>query len=222
MGNAVGGLKAPGAAPGWSAYDSGADHYAADAARAKEEIVDGLITRVGPQTLWDLGANVGRFSRLASSRGIATIAFDLDPACVEANYRQVLAGVDRHLLPLVLDLMDPSAAIGWANEERMSLEERGPADLCLMLALIHHLAIANNVPLPRIARFLAQLCRWAVVEFVPKSDEKVSRLLLDRDDIFPDYTEAGFRAAFEPAWTTVDRLPVAGTPRVLFILRRSA
>jgi len=218
--NAVEGLRAPAATPGWSAYDVESDHYAAGAARAKEEIVGTLIARVGPRTVWDLGSNVGRFSRLASSEGISSVAFDLDPGCVEANYRAALAEDDRYLLPLVLDLMDPSPAIGWANEERMSLLERGPADLALMLALIHHLAIGNNVPLPRIAKFLAQLCRWAVVEFVPKDDEKVSLLLLDRDDIFPDYTSDGFEASVVPWFEIDERVPIDGSTRVLYLLKR--
>ena len=74
--------------------------------------------------------------------------------------------------------------------------------------------------MPRIARFLAQLCRWAVVEFVPKSDEKVSRLLLDRDDIFPDYTFDGFEASVAPWFENDDRVPIEGSSRVLYLLRR--
>ncbi|MGH3118417.1 MAG: SAM-dependent methyltransferase, partial [Gaiellales bacterium] len=103
---------------------------------------------------------------------------------------------------------------------RMSLAERSPADLCLALALIHHLAIANNVPLPRIARFLAEVSLWAVVEFVPKGDEKVSLLLLNREDIFPDYTVDGFERAIAP-WFEVDqRVTIPGSGRVLYLLKR--
>jgi hypothetical protein len=218
--NAVEGLKTPTATAGWSAYEDEADHYGAEARGAKEAAIGSIIDRVRPASMWDLGANVGRFSRLGSSRGIPTIAFDLDPDCVETTYRRVREEREPNLLPLVLDLANPSPAIGWANEERMTLAQRGPADLCLALALIHHLAIGNNVPLPRIARFLAEISRWAAVEFVPKSDEKVARMLMNREDVFPDYTIDGFERAVAP-WFEIDRrMPIAGSDRILFLLRR--
>jgi hypothetical protein len=95
-----------------------------------------------------------------------------------------------------MDLTNPSGDLGWDNEERMSLSARGPADLALALALVHHLAIGNNVPLDRVAAFLRRLCRRLVLEFVPKEDSQVRRLLASRDDIFPGYTEEGLEAAF--------------------------
>lgn len=217
---AIEGLRTPTASAGWLTYDDTAHHYREEDTRTKEAAVEALIDRVKPKTIWDLGANVGRFSRLGSSRGIATVAFDLDADCVEATYRRMQAEGDRHLLPLVFDLANPSPAIGWANEERMTLAERGPADLCLALALVHHLAIGNNVPLPRIARFLADIARWTAVEFVPKTDEKVSFLLKNRDDIFPDYTAAGFERAVA-RWFDIDRrVPIGASGRVLYLLRR--
>ena len=81
-----------------------------------------------------------------------------------------------NLLPLAMDLTNPSTALGWAHQERMSLIGRGPCDTTLALALIHHLAISNNVPLPRIADFFARLGRALIIEFVPKSDTQVQRL----------------------------------------------
>ena len=148
--------------------------------------------------MWDLGANTGRYSRLASGRGIFTLAADADPAAVETNYLQTKEKRDKHLLPLLLDLTNPSAAIGWANQEHQSLLERGPADAVMALALVHHLAIANNVPLGRLAEFFSQLGQWLLIEFVPKSDSQVQLLLAARKDIFSDYHLDGFKAAFKP------------------------
>jgi hypothetical protein len=217
--NAIEHLRVPTASAGWSAYDDEVEHYGTEGTRAKEAAVEAFIQEVAPGTLWDLGANVGRFSRLASSRGIPTVSFDLDPDCVESSYERVRGGGDGELLPLVLDLANPSPAIGWANEERMTLAQRGPADLSLALALVHHLAIGNNVPLPRIAQFLAEISRWAVIEFVPKSDEKVAILLLNREDVFPDYTVAGFEGAVAPWFDVHRRAEIAESGRVLYLLR---
>jgi len=169
-----------------------------------------------------LGANTGEFSRLASDRGIPTIAFDIDPAAVEKNYRRVREKGEKNLLPLLMDLTNPSPAIGWNHSERMSLVERGPADLVLALALIHHLAISGNVPLGDIAQFMARVARNLVIEFVPKSDSQVGRLLVVRKDIFSDYTQDAFEAEFGRHFLIVRREPVAGTQRVLYLMSRLA
>ena len=92
-----------------------------------------------------------------------------------------------------MDLTNPSPGLGWESEERDSLLERGPCDAALALALVHHLAIGNNLPLPMVARFLARVCRTLIIEFVPKSDSQVQRLLASREDIFPDYTRQALR-----------------------------
>ena len=151
---AIAGMRWTPAATEWGEYYTDTN-YTDEAAAEKTRLVSAFHDRVAPRTLWDLGANIGRFSRLASTRGIDTTAFDLDAAAVEKNYRDVVATGNRHELPLVLDLTNPSPAFGWAGRERHSLTERGPADLVQALAVIHHLAISNNVPLSRVAEYLA-------------------------------------------------------------------
>jgi len=170
--------------------------------------------------VWDLGANDGTFSRLASDAGIDTIAFDVDPAAVEHNYRQVKQRGERSLLPLLMDLANPTASLGWANAERMSLLERGPADVAFALALVHHLAIAHNVPLPRIAAFFASLTRALVIEFVPKEDSQVQRMLASRDDIFATYARDAFEAAFREHFTIESSSEIDGSVRTLYVMRR--
>ena len=120
---------------------------------------------------------------------------------------------DKNLLPLLIDLTNPSPALGWANQERNSYIDRGPVDLVIALALIHHLAISNNVPLPLVAQFFASIGRWALVEFVPKADSQVQRLLASRKDIFDTYNEAGFETAFQDCFELVEKVPLSGTQR---------
>jgi ribosomal protein L11 methylase PrmA len=161
------------------------------------------------------------FSRLASSRGIQTVAFDVDPAAVEINYLEAKAHAEPNLLPLLLDFTNPSPGLGWAGTERSSLFDRGPVDCAMALALIHHLAISNNVPLAKLAETFARLCKFLIIEFVPKSDSQVKRLLASREDIFGNYDQAGFEAAFATCFETVRREPVKGTERTLYLMRRS-
>jgi ribosomal protein L11 methylase PrmA len=146
--------------------------------------------------VWDLGANTGEYSRAAREAASLVISFDVDPAAVERNYRRTRKEGETGIIPLLLDLANPSPSQGWAGRERLSLEDRGPADAVLALALIHHLAIGHNLPLDRIAAYFGRLARVLIIEFVPKSDAQVSRLLLSRQDIFPQYTKEEFEKAF--------------------------
>ena len=203
----------------WSDYYDDTN-YGSSGTEHKIELVRKLIGAVAPKTVWDLGANTGRFSRIAGEAGAHVVSWDLDPAAVEKNYRQARAEGSRTLLPLLLDLTNPSPAIGWAHEERMSLRERGPVDLVMALALVHHLAISNNVPLPRIAAFFAALAPHLLIEFVPKHDSQVQRLLATREDVFDQYTREGFEAAFATHYEVRDVQPIRDTERVIYLLRR--
>ena len=122
------------------------------------------------------------------------------------------------ILPLLLDITNPSPAQGWAHTERLSIADRGPADAVLALALVHHLAIGHNLPLERIARFFARLGRRLVIEFVPKSDSQVQRLLRNRPDIFPEYTREGFERAFARHFEINEATPVAHSERTLYLM----
>ncbi|MGH3443510.1 MAG: class I SAM-dependent methyltransferase [Nitriliruptorales bacterium] len=205
----------------WSDYYAVAGHYSEAAMAHKEELVAAVLDEARPATVWDLGANTGRFAELAAARGATVVAVDADVGAIEAAWRRVREQRSP-ILPLVVDLTNPSPGLGWEHTERDSLTARAPADLVLALALVHHLAIGNNVPLPRFARFLASLGRQAVVEFVPKSDPMVERLLAARDDIFPDYTPEGFERALDGVFDVVRRTEVRDTDRILYVLERSS
>ena len=193
-------------------------NYSPEALQHKKEIVAGFLDRIKPKSVWDLGANVGVFSRLASDRGIETVSFDIDPAAVEKNYLEGVEREEENILPLVLDLTNPSSGIGWQNRERMSLVERGPSGTVLALALIHHLAISNNVPLNMIASFFSRICSWLIIEFIPKSDSQVKRLLATREDIFPDYTQQVFEQEFGNFFTIGDRVKIRDSERTLYLM----
>jgi hypothetical protein len=203
----------------WAEYET-IHNYSPAALEAKRRLVGEFLEHARPGSLWDLGANVGSFSRLASGRGVSTISFDVDPSAVEVNYRKVRSAGETHLLPLLIDLTNPSPALGWQLSERSSLLERGPADAVMALALVHHLAIGNNVPLPQVASFLAGLGRWLIIEFVPKTDSQVRRMLASRVDIFPAYHAEGFEQAFGRAFELRRREPIAESERTLYLWER--
>ena len=195
-------------------------NYSETAFSHKKEVISGWVERVKPGMVWDLGANNGEFSRIASEAGIYTISSDIDPTAIEQNYRRVRAEKEQNLLPLLLDLTNPSPALGWANQERDSFARRGPVDMVFGLALVHHLAISNNVPLKKVAEFFAEMGEWLVIEFVPKSDSQVQKLLRSREDIFDEYTKEGFEEAFRLFYEIQSSAPVKDSRRTMYLLQK--
>lgn len=215
---AVGGLTWRPGGTEWADYYQ-ATNYSTQAMSEKEKIVDELIRIVKPKVAWDLGANTGVFSRLAVAQGAYTVACDIDPSAVEKNYLSCRKDKNERMLPLIVDLTNPSPALGWAHSERRSLLERGPADLVIALALIHHLAISNNVPLDRLAKFFASCGRALIIEFVPKPDSQVQKLLASRKDIFDEYTQADFERHFSRYFTIEKTVAVPESHRVMYLMR---
>lgn len=193
-------------------------NYSTEAIRHKKQLVAEFLGKVSPKTVWDLGANIGIFSRIAGEQGIPTISFDGDPAAVEKLYLNCAKDGTIHILPLLMDLTNPSPGIGWQHQERMSLIDRGPADTVLALALIHHLAISNNVPLRDIVDFLSKVCHSLIIEFVPKHDSQVQRLLSTREDIFTAYTRQAFEHEFSKYFSIQDRVDLRESERTLYLM----
>jgi len=205
----------------WGDYYS-ATNYADQALQHKEELVRRFLTEIDDEAaqVHDLGANNGHFSRVACDLGYEAIAWDIDPVAVESNYQQNKKDKLHNLLPLVLDLTNPSGAIGWASKERESFIQRAQNNIVLSLALIHHLAISNNVPLLLIAEFLQGLAYHLVIEFIPKSDSQVKRLLSNRTDIFSEYHQQGFETTFSKKFDIVNKEQISGSDRILYLMSR--
>ena len=204
----VRGLKWSPTGTEWAEYAE--DHgYNAAARERKFAFVSRFLDQHRPSSVWDLASNTGDFGRLAAERGIPTLALDIDPACVERAYLRSRRENAELLLPLRMDLANPSPALGWMAEERQSLFDRGPAGAALALALIHHLAVSGNVPLGLAAKFFRSLAPKLVIEFVPKTDPQFQRLMTVRDDIFVDYSQDAFEAEFRRFFRIErsDRLP---------------
>jgi SAM-dependent methyltransferase len=200
----------------WEDYTS-ITSYSAKAYFTKKEVVSTILERLSPTTVLDLGANTGEFSRLVSrSGGIGTVAVDSDPACVELNYLNRDAGI----LPLVIDLSNPSPALGWSSKERESFSSRCDFDMVMGLALIHHLAIGNNIPLDYFVNYVSSLGKNLLLEFVPKEDPKVRKMLLTRADIFDSYSEENFSKVLSTTFKEVVAFPIEDSVRILYLCRR--
>ena len=210
-------LRPKGSSP-WERYYRECTYADSDIVE-KACIVETVLDRLSDiKTLCDIGANTGRFSRIASERGIRTLAIDADSAAVGKCYLEAKHSSDPFLTPLVQDLRNPSPGLGWRSRERPGLIERIRSDVVMALALVHHLSIGGNVPFPLVARLLSDIAPIAIVEFVPASDPQARRLMAFREDIFDWYTQEGFESAFEnQGYSVIESRQVGETGRTLYL-----
>lgn len=203
--------------PIWTDY-AALRTYEKDDLRRKSGFVEEIIGFVNPGLVWDLGSNTGEYSLLAAAKGAFVVSVDSDPACTESLYKKITRGPSaKRILPLHMDLSNPSSPLGWAGKERKSLAERGPADLTLALALIHHLVFSCLVPLPKVAEWFSEITRHLVIEFVPIEDPMVRVLLKDRNNEFHPYSEELFKSSFQE-YFTIAREQRLNNGRTLFHL----
>ena len=168
----------------WSHYyQEGISHV--DYLEHKEKIVSEWAREVNAENVWDIGSNNGNFSRILAKHSKQVISLESDFICVEDIYNKIKSDKEERILPLSIDLTNPSPGIGWVNEERKAIFQRGgKPDLIVMLAIIHHLSITYNLTFEMIAKWLSVNCKSLIIEFVPKNDEKVKTLLCNREDVF--------------------------------------
>ncbi len=207
-------LKPKSSSSDWLSYEQ-ENSYSTDARASKVSFVERALKVAQPKLVWDLGCNTGEYSLMAERYADYVVSMDNDPQSVDALYTRV-RGNGKKILPLVMDLLNPSPAQGWSQMERQGLMERGPADFVLCLALVHHLAISGNVPLPHIAAWLHSIARAGVIEFIPKEDPMVQRLLAYREDIFKNYSQAAFEDAIQHYFKINERAPLPNSGRILY------
>lgn len=204
----------------WQEYYSNTN-YTEDSFEIKKEIITRFKNKINPKTVWDFGSNTGVFSRIFSNEGVNVTAFDIDHLAIEKNYLTAKENGEENIFPLIFDISNPSPALGFNNEERKTLTERAQnVDLILALALIHHLRITYSIPFSYIAKYFAEISKYLIIEFVDKKDSKIQTMLLNRVDIFDDYTKENFEKEFGEFYQILEIKPIDGTKRTLYLMER--
>jgi SAM-dependent methyltransferase len=208
-----------GSETGWSGYDKTHSYGDADLA-AKSAFVRQVAATRRWRLVWDLGCNTGTFSRIAAEHADYVVAMDGDWMAIERLYREQASRPDRdRILPLVVNLADPSPGQGWLGRERRSLPDRGRPDLTLCLALIHHIVIGANIPMRDFIGWLASLGTSLVIEFVSREDEMVQTLLRNKDDQYADYQPEVFETALAEYFEIADHRLLKGGKRSIYFAR---
>lgn len=196
LASTVASLKLKGIETEWGSYYRDTN-YSTAAMHDKKRIIEEIAKKTAAEKVLDLGSNTGVFSKLFSKRNISVLSLDVDPLAVEKNYQRCKSEGDEHTFPALYDISNPSPAIGFRNMERPALFDRFKPDMVLALALIHHLRITHNIPLADMADYFRSVSPDQVVEWVPKDDSQVRRMLYSRQDVFDDYDVKCFEKEFK-------------------------
>lgn len=202
----------------WADYAE-CNSYDEKSREAKERFVTEVAARRHWRLVWDLGANTGRFSRIAARHADGVVAFDADHLAVERFYQELQIDGPANVLPLVMNLTDVSPALGWRGRERRAFDQRSSPELTLCLALLHHLVIGANIPLPELVAYLAGLGSHLVVEFVAKDDPMVRHLLRNKADLYRDYALESFERLLTESFEVLERQELPGGTRTLYFAR---
>jgi SAM-dependent methyltransferase len=203
----------------WTAYGE-RNSYTDDDARRKDEFVREVAKSREWKLVWDIGCNNGRYSRIATEGAKTVVAVDADPGPVELLYRDLRDEGNERILPLTMNLADPSPGLGWRGLERRSLPERGKPDLVLALALVHHMAISANVPVREFVDWLRSLGSALVIEFPTREDPMVKQLLAPkREGLHPDYELGFFERTLKEAFEVERSERLESGTRVLYYAR---
>jgi SAM-dependent methyltransferase len=203
----------------WTAYGERNSYTDADA-RRKDEFVREVAKSRDWKLVWDIGCNNGRYSRIAAEGAQTVVAVDADQGPVELLYRDLRDEGNEQILPLTMNLADPSPGLGWRGLERKAMPERGKPDLVLALALVHHVAISANVPVREFIDWLRSLGSELVIEFPTREDPMVKQLLAPkREGLHPDYELGFFERTLKDAFVVERSERLESGTRVLYYAR---
>ncbi len=215
----VSSLKLPSGASDWSEYYEDT-LYEDEEEKLKKETIAGWIQTLGPRQVWDFGSNTGKYGRLAAARDIYTVAFERDEVVVDRAYGEARSRSDSFFCPLVMDMTNPSPSLGWAHQERTSLAGRGPVDLVLYLALVHHITLHGHVPLAHQAEYLAGVAETVIIEWISPEDANVLRMTTHSATALQRYNEKIFHDSFERFFNIESRIELGASGRCLYKLKR--
>lgn len=189
--------------------------------QSKEKLFLDFTHDIGPVKVLDIGGNDGHFSKLLASQNCEVVTIDNDSQSISNLYGHIKKSNLQNILPLNIDISNPSPAYGFDHRERLAFEKRFQAELVLALALVHHLALTKNLPLQAIASYFNSIAPLLLIEFVPKTDDKVKEMLSGRPDIFTGYTVGNFEQQFEAFFYILRKEVISGTERVLYLMKRN-
>jgi hypothetical protein len=205
----------------WASYTDTRNHYTEIASAYKYQKVSEWLHSTKPKWVVDLGCNTGEFTNLAANMGADVISVDLDHESIQ---KLVLSRVNtKNIYPLVSNLGDMVGGRGWFGDEFPSLMKRlyQQANMVMLLALTHHLAISESICFKKIAQMAHHITReFAIVEVLDETDPMLLHMCSLRKRNPQDFSLVAQMKAFNEYFTTVSMYSIPNTLRTLCLLKK--
>jgi ribosomal protein L11 methylase PrmA len=212
-------LKPPHKTSMWIDYPKECS-YSSDALKLKRGFIAEAVSKARPKQVLDIGCNIGEYSLLTLQAGASmVIGIDFDRPSVERAF-EVADEQSAALLPLNMDVSNPSPDQGWCGTQLLSLRNRNSADLVLALAIVHHLAFRHNIPVQAAIEGVVALAPAGIIEFIPRDDQEVLALSKGREYLLRDYSETIFRGVLSQNNQIIREMVLPGSGRVLCYYER--
>ncbi|WP_411893732.1 class I SAM-dependent methyltransferase [Winogradskyella sp. A2] len=202
-------------------------NYSDEAFKHKSAIINSWINNLKPKTLIDVGGNDGTFVRFIDFEIEENLVCDIDNNAVDVNYLKLKKNKEKDVLPFVLNVLNPSPAIGLNNKERSSFLERieqYSPDVTMALAVIHHMSLSGNVPFKDSAKFFSTFSKTLIIEFPKRNDSWVQRLLKAKGDFesyFDFYNIDNFEKSYSEFYDIIEKLEVKNSERVMYLMKNN-
>lgn len=200
-------------------------NYSTSAFVKKATIINQWIDTLKTNTIIDIGGNDGTFVRKIERQLQQALVCDIDNNAVDFNFKTIKENKETYMTPFVLDVLNPSASIGFSNTERLSFLNRIQAfapEATLALAVIHHMSLSGNVSFKMSAQFFGSFSKYLIIEFPKREDSWVQRLLdskTDFKDYFDFYNISNFEKEYSSYFDIIEKLAIQDTHRVLYLMK---
>lgn len=183
----------------------------------KQIAVHKILSDLRPATVLDIGSSRGWYSQLAATLGSKVVALDIDEGNVTQCYRDA-SRQNLSVLPLVMNIRDPSPGHGVCNKVVTPAFERLNCELVLALGIVHILVFEQYINLEQISEtFAAFSQRWLLVEFYSSETQEVKPFWSDWHSW---YTLDNFRQILTRHFDKVTVISPSSQPKVLILCER--
>ena len=200
-------------------------NYSNKAFEHKSQIINRWLSEIDCQKIIDIGGNDGTFVRKIEHQIDHALVCDVDANAVDANFVEIKKNKEQHIVPFVIDILNPTPSIGFDNKERFSFLNRicefNP-DATLALAVIHHISLSGNVPFDKSAKYFASFSKYLIIEFPKREDSYVQRLLkqkMDFEEYFNFYNQENFESSYSLYFEIIEKINLIEGSRIMYFLK---
>jgi hypothetical protein len=199
----------------WNGYQNDEWEWSPDPDKWSQKMhnVTEMMEGIYPETVVDLAGNMGWYGSYRHEKLKYAVIMDYDYNCLDYLWQKIQTLKIENVLPAYMSVCAPTldyyrddAISSLAIEPwRKSAIERFKAELVIALAIVHHLAFAQQLTFSEIVgQFALFSSKYLIVEFIEQSDQYITDFLKEG---FEWYTKENFVRELEKRFRILESRP---------------